>query len=145
MSTDHPEPVKHDALDSLLERAVTVRDVGGRNYVLRAPTDAALNEVDAYQRLPEDERPPLWPLLLFSKCLHHTVNAEASGLRERSESEWLGILNAAGAVPELDLARLVVASQRLFGFTAQASADDDDADVVDHADETEERLGQLPS
>ena len=94
---------------------------------------------------PKTKRPPLWPLLLFSKCLHHTVNAEASGLRERSEGEWLGVLNAAGAVPELDLARLVVASQRLFGFTAQASADDDDADVVDHADETEERLGQLPS
>ena len=133
---------KPDALDSLLEQAVTVCDVGGRNYVLRAPMSAALLEVDAYQRLPEEERPPMWALLLFSKCLHHTVNAEASGLRERSEDEWLGVLHAASATPDLDLGKLVVASQRLFGFTATAVVGEDE---VDHAAEAEETLGELPS
>ena len=137
-----PDP-EADVLDQLLERAVTVPGVGGRKYILRAPTAMGLREIDAFQTLAEAERPALWATLLFAKCLYHSVNCEASGIRARTEDDWLRVLHASRNAPGLDLDKLVAASGRIFGFVMDPPASD--TGESDHASDAAEGLGEVPS
>ena len=144
MKQEKEKEKEKDFLDDLLDRAITVPGPGSRTYVLRAPTANAIRDIDSHQNMPEEERADadLWASRLFAKCLLHTVNADASGIRERSEDEWIQVLYAAERAPDLGLAELTAAAQRLFGFNVSITPA---ADVVDHADTVDEGLGEIPT